>query len=145
PTSSRKGQPSWAPARWAMPSSPRWRSSRSSGAVQPLAHLGRTRRVTRRAGARAQDVLVIIVLVLDIDLVVVAQREHHVAVDHIALGALARSLHPDLIALALLVENGADAEARLDLFRGDLHHCRFRIAAVALAGDLLRVGADDRK
>src|SRR5262245_65285818 len=99
----------------------------------------------RSVGTPVEHGLVGLVLIREIDGLVVTQREVHVA--HHLASAWTLAFHMDRKggAVALLVQNGAETEHRIDVRQRDFHARHAGVRTVALADLIFGVGADERE
>src|SRR5580704_12346472 len=98
----------------------------------------------RSVRAAMQNGLVVAVAVHEVEIFVGAWREADISHQR-AGGELALNVHSDALAVLFEIEDRAGADIGHDFLGGNLHLCRRRIAAIALAGYILRVVADERK
>src|SRR5262245_55466124 len=129
----------------------------ASTIIHAACRRARAKKMPRRSGAELQKSgcrsvgtpvehgLVGLVLIREIDGLVVTQREVHVA--HHLASAWTLAFHMDRKggAVALLVQNGAETEHRIDVRQRDFHARHAGVRTVALADLIFGVGADERE
>src|SRR5262245_53705185 len=103
------------------------------------------RRASRSSRTSMKHGLVGLVLIRKVDGFVLARREDDVAQHLAAARALAFHMDHKGGALALLAQDGAQAEHGVDVARRDRHARHAGVRTVRLAGLIFRIGADERE
>src|SRR5262247_3294795 len=103
------------------------------------------RRASRSIRTSMKHGLVGLVLIRKVDGFILARREDDVAQHLAAARALAFHMDHKGGAVALLVQDGAQAEHRVDVARRDLHARHARVRTIGLAGLIFGIGADERE
>src|SRR5262245_7756568 len=102
-------------------------------------------RASRSIRTSMKHGLVGLVLIRKVDGLVLARREDDIAQHLAAARALAFHMDHKGGALALLVQDGAQAEHRIDIARRDLHARNAGVRTIRLARLIFRIGADERE
>src|SRR5262245_58450790 len=103
------------------------------------------RRASRSIRTSMKHGLVGLVLIRKVDGSVLARREDDVAQHLAAARALAFHMDHEGGALALLAQDGAQAEHGVDVARRDRHARHAGVRTIWLAGLIFRIGADERE
>src|SRR5262249_8123903 len=104
---------------------------------------GRGERASRSVGTSMKHGLVGLVLIRKVDGLVLARREGDVAQHLVTTRAFAFDMNHEGGALALLAQDRAQAEHRVDVARRDRHARYAGVRTIWLAGLIFRIGTDE--